>query len=138
MRKAAELSVASMNKHVVNEYDAQLADRSTKGYDLLVGRAKDPALKKVQVKSVRAAPWFVPTNSFAGALARQVTVYVMIGPETATKPIRYFIVKNKKLAAKPLTQGRPPRPSLIPDKRVSAMPRPTWLPRASAACFFCR
>jgi len=37
-------------------FDAQLADRNTKGYDLLVGQAGDLALKKVQVKSVRAEP----------------------------------------------------------------------------------
>ncbi len=79
-------------------YDAQLADRNTKGYDLLVGRASDPVLRKVQVKTVRSPPWYVRTDSFTGDLARQITVYVLIGPETAEKPIRYFIVKNKKLA----------------------------------------
>ena len=37
-------------------FDAQLADRNTAGYDLLVGRRSDPALAKVQVKTVRAQP----------------------------------------------------------------------------------
>jgi len=77
-------------------YDAQLADRNTKGYDLLVGLAASPTLRKVQVKSVRAAPWYVRLDDFKGNLARQVTVYVLIGPEDASKPIRYFIAQNKK------------------------------------------
>jgi hypothetical protein len=38
-------------------FDAQLADRNTKGYDILVGKMVDKALRKVQVKSVRSAPW---------------------------------------------------------------------------------
>ncbi|KJC44799.1 hypothetical protein UP09_14185 [Bradyrhizobium sp. LTSP885] len=80
-------------------FDAQLADRNTKGYDLVVGLATSPTLRKVQVKTVRAAPWFVRADDFSGKNARQVTVYVLIGPETASKPIRYFIAKNKKLAS---------------------------------------
>jgi hypothetical protein len=80
-------------------YDAQLADRNTKGYDLLVGRSTDPALRKVQVKTVRAAPWYVKIDNFTGALAQQVTVYVLIGPETASRPIRNFIAKNERLAS---------------------------------------
>jgi len=47
-------------------YDAQLADRNTKGYDLLVGRSTDLALRKVQVKSVRAERWFVRPADFTG------------------------------------------------------------------------
>lgn len=80
-------------------FDAQLADRNTKGYDLLVGRPTDTQLRKVQVKSVRAQPWYVSQRSFVGEAADQVTIYVLIGPETAQKPIRYFIVKNKLVAA---------------------------------------
>ena len=80
-------------------YDAQLADRNTKGYDLLVGRPTDTALKKVQVKTVRAPPWYVKQTDFTGDALNQVTIYVMIGPESALKPIRYFVAKNDKLAA---------------------------------------
>ena len=41
-------------------YDAQLADRNTKGYDLLVGRPGDGRdMRRVQVKTVRAGPWYV-------------------------------------------------------------------------------
>jgi hypothetical protein len=36
-------------------FDAQLADRNTQGYDLLVGSVKANALEKIQVKSVRTA-----------------------------------------------------------------------------------
>jgi hypothetical protein len=45
-------------------FDAQLADRNTKGYDLLVGQPADPTLRKVQVKTVRSAPWYVRLTDF--------------------------------------------------------------------------
>jgi hypothetical protein len=78
-------------------YDAQLADRSTKGYDLVAGpHGKD--LKRVQVKTVRLPPWFVRHSSFEGDLLDQVTVYVMLGPESSEKPVRFFVAKNADLA----------------------------------------
>lgn len=80
-------------------FDAQLADRNTQGYDLLVGRPQDKALRKVQVKSVRAAPWFVNLASFEGGLLDQVTVYVLLGKEDGRKPVRFFIVPNNAVAA---------------------------------------
>lgn len=40
-------------------YDAQLAHRNTKGYDILVGGPSDQQLRKVQVKTARAQPWYV-------------------------------------------------------------------------------
>jgi len=69
-------------------YDAQLADRNTKGYDLLVGHADTTAdMRKVQVKTVRLPPWYVNRASFEGKAANQVTVYVLVGPERALKPM---------------------------------------------------
>ena len=44
-------------------FDAQLADRNTKGHDMLVGSPEDPSLRKVQVKTVRAQPWYVRATS---------------------------------------------------------------------------
>lgn len=79
-------------------FDAQLADRNTKGYDLLVGRPGDVHLKKVQVKSVRAAPWYVNQRSFVGDARAQMTIYVLIGSEKASSPVRYFIARNADLA----------------------------------------
>lgn len=79
-------------------YDAQLADRNTKHYDLLVGRRDDAVLRKVQVKSVRAAPWYVSKASFQGDLLDQITVYVLIGKEDAKSTVQYFIAKNRYLA----------------------------------------
>lgn len=81
-------------------YDAQLADRNTKGYDMLVGRPRDKTLQKVQVKTVRAAPWYVKTASFEGALRSQITIYVLLGNEDGRKPVRYFITRNSRLAKK--------------------------------------
>ena len=80
-------------------YDAQLADRNTKGYDLLVGKPADQVLRKAQVKTVRSPPWYVSKASFQGELSNQVTVYVWIGKEDGRKPVRYFIARNRDLAA---------------------------------------
>jgi integrase len=80
-------------------YDAQLADRNTKDYDILVGRPTDKALQKVQVKSVRSQPWYVSIEKFTDPSHDQVTIFVLLGPEKALKPVRYFIVKNHEVAA---------------------------------------
>lgn len=79
-------------------YDAQLADRNTSNYDLLVGLAKDKELRKVQVKTVRAPPWYVKTRDFTEDAVAEITIYVMIGAEDSTKPVRYFVAKNHDLA----------------------------------------
>jgi hypothetical protein len=75
-------------------YDAQLADRNTRGYDILVGRPLDPILYKVQVKTVRTPPWYVSMNQFTGEGLDLVTVYVLIGSEKCEHSVRYFITKN--------------------------------------------
>jgi hypothetical protein len=77
-------------------YDAQLADRNTKGYDMLVGRPADKKLQKVQVKTVRTPPWYVKTASFEGPLRNQVTIYVILGKEDGQKPVRYSSPKIVK------------------------------------------
>ena len=80
-------------------YDAQLADRNTKGYDILVGRPADQALRKVQVKTVRTGAWYVKTASFTDDdLINQVTIYVRLGKEDGRNQVRYFIAPNRDLA----------------------------------------
>ncbi|WP_194404839.1 hypothetical protein [Bradyrhizobium sp. CCBAU 53351] len=79
-------------------YDAQLADRNTAGYDLLVGQHSAPALRKVQVKTVRTQPWYVKQSMFEGEALSQITIYVLIGTERALQPVRYFIVRNLEVA----------------------------------------
>lgn len=78
-------------------FDAQLADRNTKGYDLLVGRPGESTLRKVQVKTVRATPWYVKLSAFTGPGLKMTTVYVLLGREDARHSVRYFIVKNQKV-----------------------------------------
>ncbi len=80
-------------------YDAQLADRNTKDYDILVGRPSDTALRKVQVKSVRAQPWYVSVEKFTDPSRDQVTIFVLLGPEEGREPVRFFIVRNHEVAA---------------------------------------
>ena len=79
-------------------YDAQLADRNTKGYDVLVGRPEDTTLRKVQVKTVRAQPWYVNQASFEDVeLLDQITIYVLLGKEDGKSPVRFFVTRNRDL-----------------------------------------
>lgn len=79
-------------------FDAQLADRNTKDYDILVGLPADKVLKKLQVKTVRSAPWYVKATSYSGDLADQLTIFVLLGNEKADKQVRYFITRNSDVA----------------------------------------
>jgi hypothetical protein len=79
-------------------YDVQLADRNTKGYDILVGRPDDSALRKVQVKTVRTGAWFVELKNFTGDLLDQVTIYVRLGKEGRAESVRYFVTPNREVA----------------------------------------
>ena len=74
-------------------FDAQLADRNTKGYDVLAG-LENAAMKRVQVKTVRLPPWFVRRNSFENS-PDQITIYVWLGRETSERSPRFFIVRNR-------------------------------------------
>jgi hypothetical protein len=80
-------------------YDAQLADRNTQGHDILVGRPGDRELRKVQVKAVRTPPWYVKQADFRAGHLVPVTIYVVLGPPAATKPVRYFIAPNAAVAS---------------------------------------
>ena len=75
-------------------FDAQLADRNTKDYDILVGLPTDKVLKKLQVKTVRSAPWYINKASYSDELANQLTIFVLLGGEKAQKQVRYFITRN--------------------------------------------
>jgi hypothetical protein len=79
-------------------FDAQLADRNTKGYDMLVGRAESPSLRKVQVKTSRSSSWYVKLASFEGDNLNLMTIYVRLGRVSNGKPIRYFMVRNCDVA----------------------------------------
>jgi hypothetical protein len=77
-------------------FDAQLADRNTRDYDILVGKPEDRALRKVQIKSVRSQPWYVTAKNRRDPVAA-VIIYVLIGKEDSVKPVRYFITISKEL-----------------------------------------
>ncbi len=79
-------------------FDAQLADRNTKAYDILAGNASSGELRKVQVKTVRSDPWYVKKAAFEGDELDQVSIYVLLGAEDAKKPVRFFIARNRDLA----------------------------------------
>jgi len=79
-------------------FDAQLADRNTKDYDVLVGLPADRVLKKLQVKTVRSAPWYVNCSKYSEDSVDQMTIFVLLGDEKAQKQIRYFITRNGDVA----------------------------------------
>ncbi len=54
-------------------FDAQLADRNTKGYDVLAALHDQEQFRRIQVKTVRAQPWSVRRPSFEGVLREEVT-----------------------------------------------------------------
>ena len=81
-------------------FDAQLADRNTQGYDVLVGRSDEPSMHKVQVKTVRSAPWYVRAGDYAEPMLDRITIYVLIGASDANKAVRYFIAFNHELKEK--------------------------------------
>jgi hypothetical protein len=54
-------------------FDAQLPDRNTKAYDMLVG-LPNADMRRVQVKTKRHPPWFIKQQSLIGELLDQVTV----------------------------------------------------------------
>lgn len=81
-------------------FDAQLADRNTKGYDLVAGWPGAP-LRRIQVKTVRTQPWYVNRASFNDDMLDQVTIYVLLGAESNEKLARFFIVRNRDVAEHP-------------------------------------
>ena len=84
-----------MGEFLRRGYDAQLADRNTRGYDILAGHESDATLHKIQVKTVRTQPWYVRMSQFEGDALELVTVYVLLGTEECKNPIRFFITKNR-------------------------------------------
>ena len=74
-------------------FDAQLANRYTRKYDVLVGRSGSPP-KPVHVRTVHVGPWYVRGSQFAGAGANQVTVYVLLGLGNNPNCARFFVTKN--------------------------------------------
>ncbi|WP_428685358.1 hypothetical protein [Reyranella sp.] len=80
-------------------FDAQLADRNTQHYDILVGQRGSRNFKPIQVKSVMASPWLLSRASISGVNGDILTIYVLVGDQRAHKPIRYFMAKGGQVAA---------------------------------------
>jgi hypothetical protein len=85
-----------MNELLRRGFEAEFAGASYEKHDMLV-RLRGSRPKPVRVKTVHSAPWYVRWDLFAKR-ADQVTVYVLLGVETAT-PARFFVVKNGDLVA---------------------------------------
>jgi hypothetical protein len=101
-KRKYHVTAESVGRHFVmaellqRGFEAELAGASYEKRDMLVW-VRDSSPKHIQIKTVRSPPWYVRRASFAKR-ADQVTVYVLLGAEAAT-PARFFVVKNRDLAA---------------------------------------
>ncbi len=82
-----------MDELLKRGFDARLADRRTKKYDLLVGLSGSPP-KPVHVRAVHVGPWYVRVSHFTGPVAAEVTVYVLFGLENDPNCARFFVTRN--------------------------------------------
>jgi hypothetical protein len=76
-------------------FEAELAGASYEKHDVLVW-VGGPRPRPIRIKTVHSAPWYVRWDLFAKR-ADQVTVYVLLGVESATRA-RFFVVMNSDLA----------------------------------------
>jgi hypothetical protein len=79
-------------------FNARLADRATKDYDILIDLHGSPP-KPIHVRAVHVGPWYVRSSQFAGAAANQVTVYVLFGFAKNLNSVRFFVTKNSDVEA---------------------------------------
>ena len=106
-RRKYPATAESTGKHLVmtellqRGFEAEFASASHEKHDMLV-RVRGAGANPIRIKTVHSAPWYVRWDLFAKR-ADQVTVYVLLGVDTAT-PARFFVVKNGDLA----TQFRQP------------------------------
>ncbi len=85
-----------MDELLKRGFDAKLADRRTKKYDLLVG-VSGSSPKPVHVRAVHAGPWYIRVSHFTGAVADEVTVYVLFGLENSRNCARFFVTVNSDI-----------------------------------------
>lgn len=101
-KRKYHVTAETTGKHLVmaellrRGFDAKLAGASYEKHDMLVWARGSPP-KPIQIKTVHSPPWYVRRASFAKR-ADEVTVYVLLGAGT-TRCVRFFVVKNRDLAA---------------------------------------
>ena len=84
-----------MGELLRRDFDAQLADRNTTGYDILFGRKPEGAIRRLEVKTVRKGPWYQRQAAFLDGMLDRLTIYVLLGEKDAKKPVRFFITRNR-------------------------------------------
>ena len=77
-------------------FDAQLVSGYARQNDVLVGRNGAPPTP-VHVRAVNVGPWYVRSSHFAGAVADQVTVYVLLGVKNERDCARFFVTRNSNV-----------------------------------------
>jgi hypothetical protein len=77
-------------------FNARLADRTTKDYDILIDLNGSPP-RPVHVRTVHVDPWYVRSSHFVGAAANQVTVYVFLGIDRKPNCARFFVTRNSDM-----------------------------------------
>jgi hypothetical protein len=77
-------------------FDAQPMSCDGRTNDVLVGRYGAPPTP-VHVRAVNVGPWYVRSAHFAGAVADQITVYVLLGLKKNPNCARFFVTRNSKV-----------------------------------------
>ena len=88
-----------MDELLKRGFEAKLAERRTKKYDVLVGPSGSPP-KPVHVRAVHVGPWYVRVSHFTGAVADEVTVYVLFGLDNNLNCARFFVTTNSEMETK--------------------------------------
>ena len=102
-KRKYRVTAESTGKHLVMTellrlgFDAEFAGASPEKHDMLVRTSNSPR-KPVEINTVHSPPWYVRRAKFTKR-ADQVTVYVLLGAESSSPPARFFVVKNRDLAA---------------------------------------
>ena len=107
-------------------FDAQLADRNTKGYDILVATEPGAPHRRIQAKTVRAQPWYISRSSFEGDMRNEITIYVLLGAKTNESPARFFIAKNGDVAAHATYPKDWPKNGFMPFKALEQKYENNW------------
>jgi hypothetical protein len=101
IRRKSRAPTRFASKHLVfgelkeRGFDAQPGPRE---HEILVRQGHSPPMR-IQVKTTHATPWYVRRTSFVGRFANEVTVFVLLGFEGNGKSARFFVAKNRDLAA---------------------------------------
>jgi hypothetical protein len=88
------------------------------GTELAFSKWNGASFREIQVKTVRAAPWYVSRSSFDGDMRNDITIYVLLGSKTNQSPARFFIARNSDVAVHATYPKGWPKNGFMPFKAL--------------------